>query len=228
VLLTAFPSLHMKWSAILWILAVASLTVGNFAALTQTSIKRMLAYSSIAHAGYILVALAVGTAEGAAAACFYLAAYAAMNIGAFAVLSYAAGTGERAVTLADFAGLARRSPFLAATFTLFLLSLIGIPFTGGFLGKFYVFTAALHAGYLWLAIVGLLNSGVAAYYYLRVIAVMYMDARDAGSTLHLRPMTFGIASAIVMAAAGTILLGVLPGHVLEAARSAAASFGGLQ
>jgi NADH-quinone oxidoreductase subunit N len=223
ILLVSFPTLHVKASVILWILAALSMTVGNLGALMQTNIKRMLAYSSIAHAGYILVALAAGTAEGAAAAAFYLVTYAAMNFGAFAVLSYAAGTEERAVNFSDFAGLARKSPFVAATFTLFLLSLIGIPFTGGFFGKFYVFTSALHAGLVWLAIIGLLNSGVGAFYYLRAIAAMYMEAHESGSMLKLRPMTFGMATAIVLAAAATIYLGILPGHLLDAARAGAAS-----
>lgn len=223
VLATCFPSLHLKWTMILWILAVLSMTIGNLAALQQTSVKRMLAYSSIAHAGYILVALAAGTPEGRGAAAFYLVSYAAMNIGAFAVLSYAAGYEERAVNLSDFAGLARRNSFLAATFTLFLLSLIGIPFTGGFFGKFYVFTAALHVGYVWLTIIGLLNSGLGAYYYLRVIATMYMKAPDPGSMLELRPMNFATATVLVFAAAVTLFLGIVPSHVLDAAQSAGSS-----
>jgi NADH-quinone oxidoreductase subunit N len=223
VLLVAFPTLHLKWSIIVWILAALSMTIGNLGALRQTSIKRILAYSSIAHAGYILVALAAGSTEGVAAASFYLVSYAAMNIGAFAVLSYAAGYGERAVNITDFAGLARRNTFLAATFTLFLLSLIGIPFTGGFFGKFYVFTAALHSGLHWLTAIGLLNSGIGAYYYLRVIATMYMAPRDAGSMMEARPMSFGTATVLVLAAAVTLFLGIIPTHVLEAAQNGAAS-----
>jgi NADH-quinone oxidoreductase subunit N len=218
VLLVSFPTLHVKWSVIVWVLAALSMTIGNLGALMQTSIKRMLAYSSIAHAGYILVAVAAGTAEGTAAAAFYLVSYAAMNLGAFAVLSYAARYEERAVSLSDFAGLARRSPFVAATFTLFLLSLIGIPFTGGFFGKFYVFTSALHSGLVWLTVIGLLNSGVGAYYYLRAIATMYMDAPEAGTMLELKPMQFGTATVLVITAATTLFLGIVPGHVLEAAQ----------
>jgi len=221
VLLVAFPTLHLKWSVIVWILAAASMTVGNLGALRQTSIKRMLAYSSIAHAGYVLVAVATGSVEGTAAAAFYLVSYAAMNLGAFAVLSYAAGYQERAVNLTDFAGLARRNPFISAVFTLLLLSLIGIPFTGGFFGKFYVFTSALHSGFVWLTVIGLLNSGVGAFYYLRVVATMYMDGPDAGSMLELRPMNFGTATVLVLTAAVTLFLGVLPSHVLDAAMQSA-------
>jgi NADH-quinone oxidoreductase subunit N len=223
ILLVAFPTLHPTWSVLLWILAAVSMTVGNLGALLQNSVKRMLAYSSIAHAGYILVAFAAGSAEGVAAASFYLVSYAAMNIGAFAVLSYAARYEERAASLSDFAGLARRSPFIAATFTLFLLSLIGIPFTGGFFGKFYVFTAALHSGLVWLTVIGLLNSGLAAFYYLRVIATMYMRSPDEGSALTLQPMSFGTATVLVFTAAATLFLGIVPSHVLDAAQTAAAS-----
>jgi NADH-quinone oxidoreductase subunit N len=223
ILLVAFPTLHPTWSVLLWILAAVSMTVGNLGALLQNSVKRMLAYSSIAHAGYILVAFAAGSAEGVAAASFYLVSYAAMNIGAFAVLSYAARYEERAASLSDFAGLARRSPFIAATFTLFLLSLIGIPFTGGFFGKFYVFTAALHSGLVWLTVIGLLNSGLAAFYYLRVIATMYMRSPDEGSALTLQSMSFGTATVLVFTAAATLFLGIVPSHVLDAAQTAAAS-----
>jgi NADH-quinone oxidoreductase subunit N len=169
------------------------------------------------------VAFAAGSAEGVAAASFYLVGYAAMNIGAFAILSYVARYEERAASLSDFAGLARRSPFIAATFTLFLLSLIGIPFTGGFFGKFYVFTAALHSGLVWLTVIGLLNSGLAGFYYLRVIATMYMRAPDPGTALHLKPMSFGTATVLVFAAAATLFLGILPSHVLDAAQAAASS-----
>ena len=223
ILLVAYPTLHPTWSVLLWILAAISMTVGNLGALLQNSVKRMLAYSSIAHAGYILVAFAAGSAEGVAAASFYLVSYAAMNIGAFTILSYAARYEERAASFSDFAGLARRSPFIAATFTLFLLSLIGIPFTGGFFGKFYVFTAALHSGLVWLTVIGLLNSGLAAFYYLRVIATMYMRSPDEGTALTLKPMSFGTATVLVFAAAATLFLGIVPSHVLDAAQSAAAS-----
>jgi NADH-quinone oxidoreductase subunit N len=223
VLWVAFPALEPRWSIVIWILAVASMTVGNLGALVQTNVKRMLAYSSIAHAGYILAAVAVGTQDGASAVIFYLAGYAAMNIGAFAALSYLGGYEERGGTLEGMAGLGRRAPFLAAVFTLFLLSLIGMPFTGGFFGKFYVFAAALHGGFVWLAVIGLLNSGVAAIYYLRVVAAMYMRAESATQPHKLRPMGFGTATVLVFAAAATLVLGIIPGHVLEASQAGAAA-----
>ena len=145
----------------------------------QDNVKRLLAYSSIAHAGYLLVAFAALPNNGIPAAMFYTASYAAMNVGAFAVVSHFGGAGERYVTLEDYAGLGRRSPLLAATLTIFLLSLIGIPITGGFFAKFYVFSAALQANLVGLVIIGVLNSAVGAYYYLRIIVVMYMrEARE--------------------------------------------------
>ena len=164
---------------LIWVAAALSMTLGNVGALVQQNVKRLLAYSSIAHAGYLLVAFAALPNNGIPAAMFYTASYAAMNVGAFAVVSHFAGAGERYVTLDDYAGLGRRSPLLAATLTIFLLSLIGIPMTGGFFAKFYVFSAALQANLVGLTIIGVLNSAVGAYYYLRIIVVMYMrEARE--------------------------------------------------
>ncbi len=158
----------------MWTAALASMCVGNFAALLQTNIKRMLAYSSIAHAGYVLVALTARSETGIAAAMFYLAGYAFMNVGAFAAVSVLTGKGERYQNIDDFKGLARKQPMTAAMFTIFLLSLIGVPLTGGFFGKFYIFKAALDSHLIWLSVLGLLNSAVGAYYYLRILVVMYM------------------------------------------------------
>jgi NADH-quinone oxidoreductase subunit N len=201
--------------------AALSMTLGNVAALVQDNVKRLLAYSSIAHAGYLLVAFAALPDNGIPAAMFYTAAYAAMNVGAFAVVSHFAGAGERYVTVEDYAGLGRRSPLLAATLTIFLLSLIGIPITGGFFAKFYVFSAALQANLVGLTIIGVLNSAVGAYYYLRIIVMMYM--REARESVPLAPIPFGVSAALAISALATIYLGVLPGRVLEyASRSAAA------
>jgi NADH-quinone oxidoreductase subunit N len=150
---------------------------------------------------------------------FYTAAYAAMNVGAFAVVSHFAGAGERYVTLEDYAGLGRSSPILAATLTIFLLSLIGIPITGGFFAKFYVFSAALQANLIGLTVIGLLNSAVGAYYYLRLIVSMYM--REAREEVPVSPVPAGVAAALTISVIATIYLGVLPGRVLEYARSAA-------
>src|SRR5205085_12257774 len=138
IFITAFEPIGNRWAPLVWAVALASMCVGNFAALWQTNIKRMLAYSSIAHAGYVLVALAAQNDTGTAAAMFYLAAYACMNIGAFSCVSYLSGRGEKYQSIDDFKGLARSQPLAAAMFTIFLLSLIGVPHTGGFFGKFYI------------------------------------------------------------------------------------------
>ncbi len=205
---------------LIWVAAALSMTLGNVGALVQQNIKRLLAYSSIAHAGYLLVAFAALPNNGIPAAMFYTASYAAMNVGAFAVVSHLAGAGERYVTLDDYAGLGRRSPLLAATLTIFLLSLIGIPMTGGFFAKFYVFSAALQANLVGLTIIGVLNSAVGAYYYLRIIVVMYM--REAREELPAIPVTPALGSALAISVAATLYLGLLPGRVLEyASRSAA-------
>jgi NADH-quinone oxidoreductase subunit N len=205
---------------LIWVVAALSMTLGNIGALVQDNVKRLLAYSSIAHAGYLLVAFAALPNNGIPAAMFYTASYAAMNVGAFAVISHIGGKGERYVTLEDYEGLGRRSPLLAATLTIFLLSLIGIPITGGFFAKFYVFSAALQANLVGLVIIGVLNSAVASYYYLRVIVVMYM--REAREEVPLPPIPVGLGTALAISLAATIYLGVLPGRVLDyAARTAA-------
>ncbi|MBM3748487.1 MAG: NADH-quinone oxidoreductase subunit N, partial [Acidobacteria bacterium] len=162
-----------RWQMVLWTSALATMVIGNFAALTQSNLKRLLGYSSIAHAGYVLVAITAHSELGTAAVMFYLAAYVFMNVGAFAVVGYVARRGERFLEIDDLAGLGVRQPVTAALMTIFLLSLIGVPLTGGFFGKFYVFRAALDSGLAWLTVLGLLNSAVAAYYYLRILVVMY-------------------------------------------------------
>jgi NADH-quinone oxidoreductase subunit N len=186
--------------------------VGNFAALSQTNIKRMLAYSSIAHAGYVLVAVAAASQTGIAAAMFYLAAYALMNLGAFSVVAHVCRQGERYVEIRDFSGLAVRQPVTAALFSIFLLSLIGVPLTGGFFGKFYIFKAALDADLVWLAVLGLLTSVVAAYYYLRIIVVMYMHEPE--ETAELPPLKGALSLALYASALGTLLLGIFPSLLL--------------
>ena len=204
---------------LIWVTAALSMTLGNLGALVQDNVKRLLAYSSIAHAGYLLVAFAALPSSGIPAAMFYAASYAAMNVGAFAVVSHFASAGERYVTLEDYSGLGRRSPLLAATLTIFLLSLIGIPITGGFFAKFYVFSAALQANLVGLVIIGVLNSAVGAYYYLRVMVVMYM--REPREEAPLPPVPTGLRAALTLTVFATIYLGILPGRVLEyASRSA--------
>lgn len=207
------------WFWLVWISAALSMTLGNLGALVQNNVKRMLAYSSIAHAGYLLVAFAAGKEIGLTAAIFYTAAYAAMNVGAFAVVSHIGSSGEKYVTIDDYAGLGRRSPLLAFTLTIFMLSLIGIPLTGGFFAKYYVFSAALHADLVWLTIIGVVNSAVAAYYYLRLIVVMYM--REPTVDTAPEPVAPAMSAALVLAAIATLYLGIIPSSVLNYATKGA-------
>ena len=166
--------------------------IGNLGALLQTNVKRLLGYSSIAHAGYVLVALTAASSIGVSAAMFYLASYALMNIGAFAVVSHVAARNERFVKIDDLAGLGKREPVTAALLAIFVFSLIGVPLTGGFFGKFYVFQAALNSHLIWLTILGLINSAIAAYYYLKIIVAIYMRDPDI-ATQNIEPPSGGIA-----------------------------------
>jgi len=214
IFMTAFEPIGTGWEPLIWGSALLSMTIGNFAALLQSNVKRLLAYSSIAHAGYVLVALTARRDSGVAAAMFYLAAYAFMNIGAFAVVSQLSGKGEEYQSVEDFAGLAQKQPFTAAMLSIFLLSLIGVPLTGGFFGKFYIFKAALESHLVWLTVLGLLNSAVAAYYYLRILVMMYMrDPSEAASRVE--PLSPGLRAALILPAVGTLFLGIFPNWVLD-------------
>jgi len=214
---TGFGLFEHRWSVLMWAIAALSMTVGNLGALKQKNVKRMLAYSSIANAGYLLVAFTAFPPDGIAAACFYTATYAAMNVGAFAAITQISGYAEHTRTIDDYTGVGLRRPWLAGLLSFFLLSLIGIPFTGGFFGKFYVFSAAISGGHWVLAVVGLLNSGLACFYYLRLIVAMYArHPHERGNDLAVFakvsvPAGIGLAAA----ALGTLLLGILPGHVLN-------------
>lgn len=214
-----FATAAPGWFWLVWASAILSMTLGNIGALVQQNVKRILAYSSIAHAGYLLVAFAAAKEVGISAAIFYTAAYAAMNVGAFAVVSHLANVGEKYVTIDDYAGLGRRAPAQAAILTIFMLSLIGIPVTGGFLAKFYVFQAAMQSHLTGLVIIGVINSAIAAYYYLRVIVVMYM--REPEKEVPVIKMSAGLSVALVACVAFTIYLGVLPDRVLEYALQSA-------
>jgi NADH-quinone oxidoreductase subunit N len=208
---------------LLWMAAALSMTLGNVGALVQNNVKRLLAYSSIAHAGYLLMAFAMNSSEysvaGISAAMFYTASYAAMNVGAFAVVSHFGNAGERYVTLEDYEGLSRTSPLLAATLTIFLLSLIGIPMTGGFFAKFYVFSAATKAHLIGLTLIGVINSAIGAYYYLRIIVVMYM--RESRKPVPVTPIPFGLGIALALSVLATLYLGILPNRVLSYAQESA-------
>ncbi|MFZ0661665.1 MAG: NADH-quinone oxidoreductase subunit N [Acidobacteriaceae bacterium] len=224
ILYGAFPSLHGHWVPILWWLAVLSMFVGNLGALRQRNVKRLLAYSSIAHAGYILVAFTALSADGIAAASFYAVSYAAMNVGVFAIVSHAGEFEDRLTTIDDYRGLSYRSPLLGGAMAFFLISLIGIPFTGGFFGKFYVFTAAIHSGFVWLAIMGLINSGFAAFYYLRVVTALYTRPAENSPVASVPRPTVPLLFAILLTAAATLVLGIVPGKVLASAKAAAETY----
>ncbi|MCL6506462.1 MAG: NADH-quinone oxidoreductase subunit N [Bryobacteraceae bacterium] len=221
IFLTAFEPAATRWAAFVWWSALVSMTLGNLAALVQSNIKRLLAYSSIAHAGYVLVALTAHSEAGASAVMFYLAAYALMNIGAFAMVAHFSRKGERYVEVDDFAGLAVTHPAAASLFAIFLLSLIGVPPTAGFFAKFYVFKAALDADLVGLTVLGLLNSAVGAYYYLRILVVMYM--REPGEAAAAAPsLPPSLKATLWICAVGTMLLGVWPTLLLGFADRAAA------
>lgn len=224
VLYGAFPTLHAHWVPVLWWLAVLSMFVGNLGALRQKNLKRLLAYSSIAHAGYLLVAFTALSADGIAAASFYAVSYAAMNVGIFAVVSHAGEYDDRLTLIEDYRGLAYRSPLLGGAMAFFLISLIGIPFTGGFFGKFYVFTAAIHSGFVWLAILGLINSGIAAYYYLRVVATLYTRPAETAPVASVPRASMPLLFALLLTVAATLILGIVPGRVLAKAKAAAETY----
>jgi NADH-quinone oxidoreductase subunit N len=221
ILYVAFPLLHYHWQPLVWWMAVLSMCVGNLGALRQQNVKRMLAYSSIANAGYLLAAFTALSQEGVAAASFYAVTYAAMNVGIFAVVSHAGGFGDRLTLVQDYRGLAYRSPLLGGAMAFFLISLIGIPFTGGFFGKFYVFAAALHSGMVWLTIIGLINSGIACYYYLRLLAAVYSKPVHTDLLDGIPRPTMPLLLALVLTVAATLILGIVPGQVLSLARAGA-------
>jgi NADH-quinone oxidoreductase subunit N len=218
LVVSAFRGFQPDWALLLWILAAATMTVGNVVAIAQSNLKRMLAYSSIAHVGYMLVGLVAGGVPGAASVLFYVLAYAFTTIGTFGVITLCERGGREAVEVGDYAGLGRRSPLLALVLTLFLLSLVGIPPLAGFVGKFYVFGSAVRAGYIWLAVIAVLNSAIAAYYYLRVIVYMYMREPEEASAVY-TPSFAGVL-ALAISLAGIVLLGVAPAPFVDLAQVA--------
>ena len=219
------PAATHYWFWAFWILAALTMFLGNLGALVQTNVKRLLAYSSIAHAGYILVAFAAVTsmaAENPAAAApayaailFYLLSYALVKIGAFTIVSQLGGKDEEHLSLDDYAGLGQRQPWIAAALSVFLLSLLGLPVTAGFFGKFYIFTAAVHSKLIWLAILMAANSIIGAYYYLRLIVVVYM--REPKPEVAVAPARFPLTASIVLwiTVAGTIYFGLAPSRTLN-------------
>ena len=218
VLLTALRGAPLDWPMLMWGMAAITMTVGNVVALAQQNLKRMLAYSSIAHVGYMLVGVVAGGSLGNGAVLFYLLVYTFTTAGAFGAILLLERNGREAVQLADYGGLATRHPVLAVALSVFLLSLIGIPPTAGFVGKFYLFGAAVKSGYVWLAVIGVLNSAVAAYYYLRLIVFMYMREPEGAPTV-MAP-SFSGALALVVALWGVVQLGVAPGPLFDLAQAA--------
>ena len=222
ILLEGLGALQPEWSQVLWVLAAVTMTAGNVMALLQNNIKRMLAYSSIAHAGYILVALVVGNAQGVSGLIFYTAAYTFMNTGAFAILILASEKGRERVTFDDYAGYGYVEPVMALAMFLFMLSLAGIPLTAGFAGKFQIFKSAVDQGYIWLVVIGLLNSVVSLYYYLRIVVVMYMQTPTGDSLAQPARPSLSLYVAIACAAAGVFYLGIFPSATIEALEQSAA------
>ena len=219
VFLVAFPTMQADWSELLWILAVLTMTIGNIIALRQDNIKRMLAYSSIAHAGYALVGFVAANATGTTGIMFYMLSYAFMNIGAFAIVILIGKQGEKNGNVQDFAGLGHKRPVLAAIMTLFLFSLAGMPPTAGFIGKFYLFSGAIQEGYVWLVVIGVLNSAASVYYYLRVMVFMYMKPAD--EEFDWVTVSAPIALALTISTLGSLIPGIVPSYILQFAESAA-------
>jgi NADH-quinone oxidoreductase subunit N len=219
--LTALEPMIASWAPVLWLVAAATMIVGSVVGVAQTSLKRMLAYSSIAHGGYLLVGLIAANDTGKAALLFYLAAYAITNLGAFGVIALLGSKDRANDDLRDYAGLWQSHPVLAGLMTVFLLSLGGFPPTAGFIAKWYIFSAAVGAGYYWLAIIGVLSSVVSVFFYLRIVVMMYMSERDA------RPVPPAISGAamagLVASVIGVFYLGILPAKVIEMAAASIAT-----
>ncbi len=220
IFLGTFASAGSLTFWLLWVSALLTMSLGNLAALGQSNVKRLLAYSAIAHAGYVLVGITARGEEGMSSVLFYLVAYALMNVGAFLMVAHLAGTGERWTRLEDYTGFAYQRPGVAACLTVFLLSLTGFPTTAGFFGKFYVFRAAIHSHLIWLTILAMLNSVVSVYYYLRVVVVMYMrEGRTEAST---SAIPWPLGAAIAVSVVGIFYLGLFPNQLLVFTRLAAA------
>jgi NADH-quinone oxidoreductase subunit N len=201
---------------VLWLLSILTMILGNVVAVLQTNVKRMLAYSAIAHAGYILVGIVTNSPSGFSAVLFYLVVYTIMNMIAFSVILSISGTGDTRVYLKDYVGMARKSPFAAAALSLSLISLAGIPLTGGFIGKFYLFSAAIRNGYIGLAVIGVLTSVVSVFYYFRLLVYMYMKEPDEAAEAP-EPISWLVQVVIVMGVIGILWLGIFPDHILSLA-----------
>ena len=217
IFMEALPNLQVEWSGVLILLAMLTMTVGNVIAIAQTNIKRMLAYSSIAHAGYVLIGLAAANNDGISSAMLYLLVYCVMNIGAFGAVILAKTEDGESLMISDYAGLGTRKPLLAMFMTVMLLSLAGFPPTAGFVGKFYIFKAAVGAGHIWLVIIGAINTAISAFYYLRVVVTMYM--REPEEELEISPYASTLVVGLILAVIGVLLIGILPSLMLTPAQN---------
>ena len=216
------PAMALDWQRLFWTLAVITMTVGNVAAVTQSNVKRMLAYSSIAHAGYVLIGIVANTPRGITATLVYLLIYSFMQLGAFAVVILLRRTDVAGEEMKDFSGLAFRNPFAAFAMLLFMLSLGGIPPTAGFMGKFWLFSAAIDAQFYWLAVIGVLNSAISLYYYVRIVVFMYLKKEAMGSEPTTSP---ALAVVLGVAVAATLLFGVYPQLLFQLADASAQTLG---
>lgn len=217
IFMEALPDLQSQWGSVIILLAILTMTVGNVIAIAQTNIKRMLAYSSIAHAGYVLIGLAAANNEGISSAMLYLLVYCVMNLGAFGAVILAKTADGECLTISDYAGLGFRKPLLALFMTLMLLSLAGFPPTAGFVGKFYLFKSAVQAGYIWLVIIGAINTAISAFYYLRVVVTMYM--REPEEELEFSPYPSTLVVGLILAVIGVLFVGILPSLLLNSAQN---------
>ena len=217
IFMEALPNLQVEWSGVLILLAMLTMTVGNVIAIAQTNIKRMLAYSSIAHAGYVLIGLAAANDDGISSVMLYLLIYCVMNIGAFGAVILAKTEDGESLMISDYAGLGIRKPLLAMFMTVMLLSLAGFPPTAGFVGKFYIFKSAIGAELYLLVIVGAINTAISAFYYLRVIVTMYM--REPEEELAFSPYASTLVVGLILAVVGILLIGILPSLMLTPAQN---------
>ncbi len=214
IFIEGLPGLVADWQVIFWVLAAVTMTVGNIAALTQTNTKRLLAYSSIAHAGYVLIGVVAATGRGVAAAMVYLFVYLFMQLGAFAVITMLRRKDVVGDELKDLSGLYLRQPLAAVAMLIFMLSLGGIPPTAGFMGKLWLFSAAIESGLVWLAVIFVINSVISLYYYYRIIVFMWLKEEQLGSEITISP---ALATALVIAVAGSIIFGLYPHPLFDSA-----------
>ncbi|MFV1951347.1 MAG: NADH-quinone oxidoreductase subunit N [Nitrospinota bacterium] len=222
IFIDSLGNMEPNWNIIIGIMAVLTMTVGNVLAIAQDNIKRMLAYSSIAHAGYILVALVAANSLGFTSVLFYMLAYTLMNMGAFAIIIILGNKGEEHLNISDYAGLGFKRPLIAFAMSVFMFSMAGIPPMAGFIGKFYIFSAAIKAGYIGLAIIGVINSVISVFYYLRITVIMYMrEPVREFNPISLSPL---IILALIISVWGTLHLGILPGTIIEFARKSTFAF----